>query len=197
MWNHLWTSVIFRDLGFKMSSGVICYHAITHVSYHSYTFLWFRCQSSSIPVYERMWAFMSSAEPSVFAGSNAIGVQRVRDSNGRYAFLVESTTNDYINERKPCDTMKVGSNLDSKGYGIGTPLGSDLRLVRRNTEALEYHNSSFLFPRVSFVSHELFLFSASYFWFPRVRFGFRELVLFTASYFSFPRIDFHFRELVY
>jgi hypothetical protein len=23
--------------------------------------------------------------------------------------------------------MKVGSNLDSKGYGIGTPLGSDLR----------------------------------------------------------------------
>lgn len=25
--------------------------------------------------------------------------------------------------------MKVGSNLDSKGYGIGTPLGSDLRYV--------------------------------------------------------------------
>ena len=72
---------------------------------------------------------MSSAEPSVFVSSNEHGVKRVRDSNGRYAFLVESTTNDYINERKPCDTMKVGSNLDSKGYGIGTPLGSDLRLV--------------------------------------------------------------------
>ena len=27
----------------------------------------------------------------------------------------------------PCDTMKVGTNLDSKGYGIATPVGSDLR----------------------------------------------------------------------
>ena len=25
--------------------------------------------------------------------------------------------------------MKVGGNLDSKGYGIATPLGSDLRFV--------------------------------------------------------------------
>lgn len=46
----------------------------------------------------------------------------------------ESTTNDYINQRKPCDTMKVGSNLDSKGYGIATPLGSDLRSVFGNVE---------------------------------------------------------------
>lgn len=38
---------------------------------------------STIPVYERMWAFMSSAEPSVFVGSNEEGVKRVRVSNGR------------------------------------------------------------------------------------------------------------------
>jgi len=44
---------------------------------------------------------------------------------------MESTTNDYANQRQPCDTMKVGNNLDSKGYGIGTPLGSDLRYVGR------------------------------------------------------------------
>ena len=74
-----------------------------------------------------MWAFMSSADPTVFVASNEAGVNKVRTSNGRYAFLMESTSNDYINQRKPCDTMKVGSNLDSKGYGIGTPLGSDLR----------------------------------------------------------------------
>ncbi len=76
-----------------------------------------------------MWAFMSSADPNVFVSSNEAGIKRVRESNGRYAFLTESTTNDYINQRLPCDTMKVGSNLDSKGYGIGTPLGSDLRRV--------------------------------------------------------------------
>ena len=44
-------------------------------------------------------------------------------------FHPESTMNDYKNERKPCNTMKVGSNLDSKGYGVATPLGSDLRYI--------------------------------------------------------------------
>ncbi len=57
------------------------------------------------------------------------GVNRVRNSKGKYAFLLESTMNDYYNQRKPCNTMKVGGNLDSKGYGIATPLGSDLRYV--------------------------------------------------------------------
>ena len=37
-----------------------------------------------------------------------------------------STKNEYVNERFPCDTMKVGSDLDTKGYGIATRLGSDL-----------------------------------------------------------------------
>ena len=74
-----------------------------------------------------MWAFMTTAEPSLglFVPTNDAGVAKVRE--GKYAFLVESTTNDYINQQQPCDTMKVGSNLDSKGYGIGTVLGSDLR----------------------------------------------------------------------
>jgi len=80
---------------------------------------------STIPVYERMWAFMTTTEPSVFVMSNEDGIARVRQ--GKYAFLIESTKNDYTNQRKPCDTMKVGSNLDSKGYGVGTPRGSDLR----------------------------------------------------------------------
>ena len=44
----------------------------------------------------------------------------------RYAFLAESTTIEYNNQQFPCNTMKVGSNLDSKGYGIGTPIGSEL-----------------------------------------------------------------------
>ncbi len=74
-----------------------------------------------------MWASMSSAEPSVFTTSNEEGVRRVRESNGRYAFLIDSSTNEFINQRIPCDTMKVGNNLDAGGYGIATPLGSDLR----------------------------------------------------------------------
>ena len=86
-------------------------------------------QTSTIQTYERMWAFMSTTEPSVFVGGNEDGVARVRSENGKYAFLAESTTIDYMNQRPPCDTMKVGSNLDSKGYGVATPLGSDLRFT--------------------------------------------------------------------
>jgi len=87
-------------------------------------------QTSKIQIYEKMWSFMSN-EPSVFAKTVDEGVQRVRNSKGRYAFLLESTMNEYHNQRKPCNTMKVGDNLDSKGYGIATPIGSDLRLAYR------------------------------------------------------------------
>ncbi|XP_051965864.1 glutamate receptor 4-like isoform X2 [Xyrauchen texanus] len=82
---------------------------------------------SKIAVYEKMWSYMKSAEPTVFTKTTAEGVARVRKSKGKYAFLLESTMNEYTEQRKPCDTMKVGGNLDSKGYGVATPKGSQLR----------------------------------------------------------------------
>uniref|UniRef100_A0A8C7WMI0 Glutamate receptor, ionotropic, AMPA 1a n=1 Tax=Oryzias sinensis TaxID=183150 RepID=A0A8C7WMI0_9TELE len=82
---------------------------------------------SKIAVFEKMWAYMKSADPSVFVKTTDEGVMRVRKSKGKYAYLLESTMNEYIEQRKPCDTMKVGGNLDSKGYGIATPKGSPLR----------------------------------------------------------------------
>lgn len=86
-------------------------------------------QRSKIAVYEKMWSYMKSAEPSVFAKTTPDGVARVRKSKGKFAFLLESTMNEYIEQRKPCDTMKVGGNLDSKGYGVATPKGSALGWV--------------------------------------------------------------------
>ncbi|XP_023677094.1 glutamate receptor 1a isoform X6 [Paramormyrops kingsleyae] len=82
---------------------------------------------SKIAVFEKMWSYMKSADPSVFVKTTDEGVLRVRKSKGKYAYLLESTMNEYIEQRKPCDTMKVGGNLDSKGYGIATPKGSALR----------------------------------------------------------------------
>ncbi|XP_041119493.1 glutamate receptor 2 isoform X6 [Polyodon spathula] len=82
---------------------------------------------SKIALFDKMWTYMKSAEPSVFVKTTAEGVVRVRKSKGKYAYLLESTMNEYIEQRKPCDTMKVGGNLDSKGYGIATPKGSSLR----------------------------------------------------------------------
>uniref|UniRef100_A0A672SS60 Glutamate receptor n=1 Tax=Sinocyclocheilus grahami TaxID=75366 RepID=A0A672SS60_SINGR len=83
---------------------------------------------SKIAVFEKMWSYMKSTEPSVFVKTTDEGVVRVRKSKGKYAYLLESTMNEYIEQRKPCDTMKVGGNLDSKGYGVATPKGSALRI---------------------------------------------------------------------
>lgn len=68
------------------------------------------------------------SHPEVFVRSYEEGIARVRNAKGKYALLIESPKNDYTNEREPCDTMKVGQNLDNKGFGVATPLGSALRV---------------------------------------------------------------------
>ena len=73
-----------------------------------------------------MWQAMN-ATPGVFVKTTEEGVERVRSSRGKYAFLLESTMNDFYNQRKPCNTMRVGEELDSKGYGIAMPVNSKLR----------------------------------------------------------------------
>lgn len=55
------------------------------------------------------------------------GVQKVRNSRGKYAFLIDSMKNEYVNGRQPCDTIKIGRHLYNEGYGIATPIGSPLR----------------------------------------------------------------------
>lgn len=86
----------------------------------------FLLQKSQITLYSKMWEYMNSRKH-VFVRSYDEGIRRVRTSKGKYAFLIESPKNDYTNEREPCDTMKVGRNLDAKGFGVATPLGSPLR----------------------------------------------------------------------
>lgn len=67
-----------------------------------------------------MWNFMHSKQPSVFVKSTEEGIARVLNSN--YAFLLESTMNEYYRLRN-CNLTQIGGLLDTKGYGIGMPLG--------------------------------------------------------------------------
>lgn len=69
---------------------------------------------------------MESTKPSVFADGNPAGIERVKKGKGLYAFLMESTTIEYVVERE-CDLMQIGGLLDSKGYGIALPPGSPYR----------------------------------------------------------------------
>uniref|UniRef100_A0A0N4ZEY1 Glutamate receptor 1 n=1 Tax=Parastrongyloides trichosuri TaxID=131310 RepID=A0A0N4ZEY1_PARTI len=80
---------------------------------------------SSVEMYSKMYRYMESQVPSVFTKDYDEGIERVRTSKGKYAFLLEATANDYANTRKPCDTMKVGLNLNSLSYGVATPFGSE------------------------------------------------------------------------
>jgi len=98
---------------------------------------------STITTFKRMWNFMQQHQDDVFVSSNREGIEKVRRSKGRFAFLLESTLNEYVNERSPCDTMRISENIDAKGYGIGTPLGSDLR-ESINIAVLELTENGFL-----------------------------------------------------
>lgn len=58
--------------------------------------------------------------------SSKCAERKIIDYSTVYSLVFRSTKSEYVNERLPCDTMKVGSDLDSKGYGIATRLGSSL-----------------------------------------------------------------------
>ncbi|CAI2347615.1 unnamed protein product [Caenorhabditis sp. 36 PRJEB53466] len=99
-------------------------------------------EDSIVPLYKKMWNFMVSSTQKqlevgkqsnstanrIFVSSYADGIEKVRTSKGKYAFLLEETTNNYESGRRPCDTMKVGQNLNTLGYGIATKIGNPLRV---------------------------------------------------------------------
>lgn len=82
--------------------------------------LQFLFQKSKIATYEKMWAFMNSRRQSVLVKSNEEGIQRVLTSD--YSFLMESTTIEFVTQRN-CNLTQIGGLIDSKGYGVGTPMG--------------------------------------------------------------------------
>uniref|UniRef100_A0A8C6K954 Glutamate receptor n=1 Tax=Nothobranchius furzeri TaxID=105023 RepID=A0A8C6K954_NOTFU len=81
-------------------------------------------KKSKVSTFEKMWAFMSSRPRTSLVKSIEDGIQRVLKSD--YALITESTTIDYVTRRN-CNLTQVGGIIDSKGYGIGTPLGSPYR----------------------------------------------------------------------
>ncbi|KAF2357618.1 Ionotropic glutamate receptor L-glutamate and glycine-binding domain [Trinorchestia longiramus] len=81
-------------------------------------------RDSKIETYQKMWRFMENKKPSVFVRSYDEGVRRVLEGN--YAFLMESSLLDYYVQRN-CNLTQIGGLLDSKSYGIATPMGSPWR----------------------------------------------------------------------
>lgn len=64
--------------------------------------------------------------PQLMTRDNEEGAARVVNTN--YAFLMESTSIEYIVERQ-CSLAQVGGLLDEKGYGIAMRKGSKYRTM--------------------------------------------------------------------
>ena len=79
----------------------------------------------------------SQTNTKAFTMSNNEGVQRVIDSDGQYAFLMESNSIQYQIERN-CDLIQVGKLLDSKGYGIAFTPGSPCKYMK--TTFVDHHS---------------------------------------------------------
>ncbi|VEL07268.1 unnamed protein product [Protopolystoma xenopodis] len=76
-------------------------------------------------VYKRMWQFMT-LQKGLMMNKTEEAIARVR--KGGYAYILESTLNEFYTQRY-CDLMQVGGLLDDKGYGVGLPKAIRLHLL--------------------------------------------------------------------
>lgn len=58
-------------------------------------------------------------------------MSRVKSEDENYAFLMESTSIEYMVERN-CDVAQVGGLLDSKGYGIAMKQSTNYYVIVNN-----------------------------------------------------------------
>merc|ERR1740128_1188 len=89
-------------------------------------------KNSKVDEYMKIWNFMSGIKRSeVMVASNPEGVDKVENSDGMYAYFMESSGIAYLVERR-CKLSQVGGLLDSKGYGIATLPGTPYKELLDN-----------------------------------------------------------------
>jgi len=75
-------------------------------------------RKSDDPAYMLMWQEMSGNPDYGMLPVSEEGIRRVRQSDGRYAFITEGTTADYWILRQPCDLVKVDGKIDTRHYAL-------------------------------------------------------------------------------
>lgn len=86
---------------------------------------------SNETAYRLAWNKMISFKPDAFTASNKEGLDRVKRSKGRYAFLVETPILQYYEQRN-CELMHIGEPFGEKHYGIAVPLSKLYEVKIRN-----------------------------------------------------------------
>ncbi|XP_015916344.1 glutamate receptor 3 [Parasteatoda tepidariorum] len=80
--------------------------------------------NSSIGMYERYGRYMEK-NPDVLTRTYAEGAKRVRESDGAYAFIMESPSSDFYANTQPCDLFVSASYLTTKTHAIALPKNSN------------------------------------------------------------------------
>lgn len=71
-------------------------------------------RTSTMEPFQTMWEYMSGPERElIMMGSNTEGIEKVIETDGKYAFMMESSSIQYIIERN-CLVTQIGGNLDNK-----------------------------------------------------------------------------------
>ncbi|XP_011193096.2 glutamate receptor ionotropic, kainate 2 [Zeugodacus cucurbitae] len=81
---------------------------------------------SNETVYRMAYNMMNNEDPSVYMKNNTEGVNRVIKNNGKYMFLMETTSLEYNTERN-CKLSMIGEKFGEKHYAIAVPFGAQYR----------------------------------------------------------------------
>ena len=95
-------------------------------------------RSTNNSLYRSLWTRMRDFTPTVFTDTNEQGIQRVRESGGKYAFVLPTIIGEYIIRQSPCDLTMMGKFVMRRAYGLAVPKGSGLlKQVNRALDILE------------------------------------------------------------
>ncbi len=79
-------------------------------------------KTSNMETFQKMWNFMSGIHRAeVMVNSNDKGIEKVIEADGKYAYMMESSSIQYIIERN-CKVTQIGGNLDNKVRILDLPV---------------------------------------------------------------------------
>jgi ABC-type amino acid transport substrate-binding protein len=94
----------------------------TEISYgvvkDGYTMAYFK--NSQDPDSQKIWRYLDSHSETSMLKNNAEGVKKVRESGGKYIFIMENSTASYWMNQEPCDLLVVGKPISNRNYGFAT-----------------------------------------------------------------------------
>ncbi|CAG5130827.1 unnamed protein product, partial [Candidula unifasciata] len=96
-------------------------------------------KSSHNALFSKLYAYIDDSQEWIQKRNE--GVQRVKDSGGKYALIMETAKAEYITATN-CDLITYGESLASLGYGLAAPKNSPV-MDRINLAIIDLHESGY------------------------------------------------------